>query len=58
MKKLIAVGLILFALTAVPLAFADVTCPLHPGSTCWPNGKISPSGAQQYTCSCGDKVWV
>jgi len=54
MKKLIAVGLILFALTAVPLAFADVTCPLHPGSTCWPNGKISPSGAQQYTCSCGD----
>ncbi len=58
MRKILAVAVIYFALFAVPLSFAEVSCPLHPGSYCWFNGKVAPSGAQQYTCTCGDKLWV
>jgi hypothetical protein len=49
--------LILFAIVLVAYAYA-VTCPLHYGSSCWPNGKISPAGARGYNCTCGDEVWA
>ena len=49
---LLGMGLLL---TATP----KVSCPVHAGSTCWFNGKIAPgTGAKQYSCSCGDKVWA
>src|SRR5262249_42889331 len=57
MKKrtLILIGSIIAG--ALSLFAYGVSCPLHYGSSCWPNGKISPAGAKGYSCSCGDEVW-
>lgn len=48
-----------FALLAAA-ALWEVHCPLHPASTCYDTGEVSPTGsnAHKWHCSCGDDVWV
>ncbi|MGA8221671.1 MAG: hypothetical protein WB780_08450 [Candidatus Acidiferrales bacterium] len=59
MKILIVLALVL-GLLILPIAtMAAVTCPNHPGSTCYSTGQPNVDATfTKWHCSCGDDVWV
>lgn len=62
MKKLLVIVLAVVSLILWPVTTlaADVSCPEHPGSSCYDTGRVSRSNADAhlYHCSCGDNIWV
>jgi hypothetical protein len=60
MKKVLVIVWIGVSLLLLPtITLAGVTCPNHPGSTCYSTGEPNVDGTfTKWHCSCGDDVWV